>query len=318
MLKQQSDKAGRWLAVFALSAFLLGFAGCADKPVSNDNAAANSNSAASATPAPSPSAVESPSTAANANSSATAAANPNTDASPAGNSNANAKPSPAHAEAVSFREPERYSETATISVQMTGNESGGSLPSLQYDFAKSGADRRAAFVLPAMGEVVYLEHAGQKYAIFPSRKQYVELNQETLGVQLPNLTLMSPGGEVDRLRSRAPFDKVGAETVNGRQATKYHFAGQVDSRTQAGMVQAEGTVDLDDGTGLPLRSEITAKTANGATAKILLDTRNIQVNPPASLFETPAEYKKVPPEELEQQVRNFLGYVQILARMLQK
>jgi hypothetical protein len=317
MLNQQSDKSGRWLAVFAVSAFLLGFAGCVDKPVSNDNAAANSNSAGAATPAPSPSAGESPSTAANANSSATAAANPNTDAA-VGNSNANAKPSAAHAAAVSVREPERYSETATISVQMTGNESGGSLPSLQYDFAKSGADRRAAFVLPAIGEVVYLEHAGQKYAIFPSRKQYVELNQETLGVQLPNLTLMSPGVAVDRLRSRAPFDKVGAETVNGRQATKYHFAGQVDSRTQAGTVQAEGTVDLDDGTGLPLRSEITAKTANGATAKILLDTRNLQVNPPASLFETPAEYKKVPPEELKQQVRNFLSYVQILARMLQK
>src|SRR5215472_11829800 len=125
------------LLVAVLALLALSLAACVEKPAAlNDNSSANSNAGASASPSPAPSeAAGDSATIGNAN--ASTPGNTNTSVSTA---NSNAKPPAIVKAAAVAREPERYSETATISIQMTGNDSGGSLPSLQYDFAKSGAD----------------------------------------------------------------------------------------------------------------------------------------------------------------------------------
>src|SRR2546425_12847012 len=120
--------------------------------------------------------------------------NPNVAAS------ANANPAPTAT--LEPREPERYSVMTTITVQPTGNAPQTNIPPLQFSFARMDTDRRVSFKLPdPVGEVVYLEKSPLKYLIFPSRNQYVEIDQNELGFQLGDV--MSPSSAIARLKERA-------------------------------------------------------------------------------------------------------------------
>lgn len=230
------------------------------------------------------------------------------------NSNANSNSSTTGA-ALTTTEPERYSTTMTISGTGTFNQRQGSMPPLQFDFAKMGTDRRWSFKLPApVGEVIYLEKAGLKYLIIPARNQYVEMSPEQLGFQLGNL--MTPITMIDQLKARTQHENLGTETVDGRAAVKYRFAGARDTRTQAGTVQADSFVWVDQSTGLPIRSDINISTTSGETARIATETRDIQLNPDPAQFDVPAGMRKVTGEELKQQVQGFIQAIQFFVQMM--
>ncbi|HWP42619.1 MAG TPA: hypothetical protein VNO14_05250, partial [Blastocatellia bacterium] len=115
-----------------------------------------------------------------------------------GNANANSSMASADAGSLEAREPQNYSTTMTISGQWSGGQRQGDIPTLQFDFARMGNDRRWSFNLPQpVGEVVFLEKEGLKYLIIPSRNQYVELRPEELGFDLGRL--MTPVTVIERL-----------------------------------------------------------------------------------------------------------------------
>jgi hypothetical protein len=241
---------------------------------------------------------------------ATSNANMGTGANPA------AAPQPAAPVALEAREPERYSVTTTITVQPTGNAPRGNVPPLQFTFARVGTDnRRVSFKLPEpVGEVVYLEKGPQKYLVFPTRKQYVDLDPEELGFRLGNL--MSPVSVIKRLKERAKYESMGTELVNGRTAVKYRFSGATDTHTKAGTVQADSLIYVDQETGLPLRSEIETASTSGAGARIVTETGSLELSPDPTLFEIPPGMKQVSSTELKQQVQGFVSTIRVLAGYL--
>ena len=244
-------------------------------------------------------------------------ANLNANASPVANVNANTSAAPAGTGALEAREPERYSATTIITIQPTGNSPQTNIPPLQFAYAKMGADRRLSFKLPEpAGEVVYLEKSPLKYLIFPSRNQYVELDPNELGFQLGNL--MSPASELERLKERTQYERLGTETVNGRAAVKYRFTGAADTHTKAGTAQADSIVYVDEETGLPLRSEIDAASSSGAGMRIVTATDSLQLNPDTALFEVPTQMKKVTSAELKQQVQGFVNGMRAFAVYLRQ
>ena len=215
------------------------------------------------------------------------------------------------------REPERYSTTMTLTGQYTGGQRQGNIPTLQFDFARMDNDRRWSFNLPQpAGQVVYLEKGAQKYLLIPSQNQYVELRPEELGIQIGNV--MTPAAVIENLKSRGQHESLGTEPVNGRTAVKYRFTGAADTRTQAGTVQTDSIVYVDQQTGLPLRSEMNTSTTSGATARIVTETRDIQLNPDPALFEIPANLRKVTTEELKQQVRGFIDGLRLFADIMRQ
>jgi hypothetical protein len=204
----------------------------------------------------------------------------------------------------------------TVTARGTINNQQRSTPELQFEFSRLGNDKRWAFNLPSIGEVTYLEKAGLKYLIIPSRSQYVELRPEELGFNLPEL--MTPSAAIEQLKSRTQYETLSTETINGRTATKYRFAGAANTGTQAGTVQADSFVYVDQDTGLPLRSEINTSASSGANAEIVTETRDIQLNPDPSLFEVPAGLRKVTTQEMKQQVQNFVSAVRIFAEFMRQ
>lgn len=240
-------------------------------------------------------------------------ANLNANASVAVNANSNT--STPTAGAFTTREPENYSATMTVSAQgEASNRQGGG--SVQVDFAKLGADRRWAFQLQQVGPVTYLEKSGLRYLILPSRNQYVEISPNDLGFNLGNL--MTPATMVEQLKSRTQYETLGTETINGRTATKYRFAGSADTRTQAGTAQTDSIVYVDQETGLPLRSEVNIVMSSGANARIATETSKIDLSPQPSLFEVPAGLNKVTTEQLKQQVQNFVQTLQIFLTVMRQ
>lgn len=241
--------------------------------------------------------------------------NLNSNSSPAAAANSNAAPSTAAsstAPALEAREPESYSVGTTITVQPTGNSPQANIPPLRFTFARAGTDRRVSFILPApVGEVVYLEKPTLKYLIFPSKNQYVELDSSELGFPLGQM--MSPVSAIERLKERTHYETLGTETVNGRAATKYKFSGAVDTRTKAGVAQADSLLYVDQETGLPVRSEIDTTSSSGAGAKVIVATESLKLTADPTLFEVPTAMKKVSSAELKQQVQGFVTAVRAVA-----
>ncbi|HSB10290.1 MAG TPA: hypothetical protein VLM38_12455 [Blastocatellia bacterium] len=237
------------------------------------------------------------------------------------NTNESVSPSapvqPAPTAVIEAREPDAYSVVTTINVQPTGNAPQTSIPPLQFRFARLGTDRRLSFNLPEpVGEVIYIEKSPLKYLIFPSRNQYVELDPNELGFQLGEL--MSPASVIARLKERGRYETMGTETINGRVAIKYRFAGSADTHTKAGTAQADSIVYVDQQTGVPLRSEIETTTSSGAGARIVTSADELKFTADNSMFEIPNGMKKVTSTELKQQVQSFMGAMRAVAGYLRQ
>jgi hypothetical protein len=238
-----------------------------------------------------------PATNTNANANLTASTN----SAPA---NVNANVSTAPTTSIAAREPEQYRATLVLSAETEGGQKTIGIPTLSAEVARSGADRRVSFKLPDGSDLIYLEKAGVHIVIAPARKQYAELTPEATGFQIHKL--MTPGQLVSRLENLKGVERVGEETITGRTADKYRYATSRKTGTQAGEVSAEAFVFVDKETGLPLRAELFTEASGDVQgvkgARIVAEMRDINTTVDSSLFEVPAGYTKVPPEQVKQQI----------------
>jgi hypothetical protein len=218
-------------------------------------------------------------------------------------SNANTGTTTMTGTTIDTREPDQYSATITLKLEVTGNQN-ISTPPLTANFARSGANRRVSFKVPGGDEVVYLDRADKRYVILPNRKQYAELNAQSTGFEIP--TVMTPAQIINQVKSASGCEQAGEEQFGGRSATKYRCAAAARTGTQAGDVKAESFIYVDKDTGLPLHSEsVVSSSANvgGASAvKIVTEMSNIQTNAASTMFDEPAGMSKVDPAQVRSQV----------------
>ncbi len=218
--------------------------------------------------------------------------------------NTNANVATTTTASIATREPETYRATLVFSAETEGGEKTIGIPTLSAEVARRGTDRRVWFKLPDGSDLIYLEKGGLHTVIAPSRKQYAELTPEATGIQLQKL--MTPGQLAARLGNLKGVERVGEETLNGRTSEKYRYANTTNTNTQAGSVSTEAFVYVDKDTGLPLRAELFAEASGDVKgvkgAKIVAEMRDISTTVDSTLFEVPAGYSKVPPEQVRQQI----------------
>jgi hypothetical protein len=207
---------------------------------------------------------------------------------------------------VDVKDPDRFGLSMTISAQEINNEP-SSMPTLQFGFTKFDADRRWTFSLPApLGQVVYLEKSGLMYLILTDRKQYVELNSNDLGLQMGRA--MTPSAIANQLKDRARAEALGVELVNGRSARKFRL--KSESQTQ------DGAIYVDIETGLPVRAEVNTTPASGKPLRIIVEGREVQLNPDRAIFDVPAGMKKVSTQEAKQAIDMFAGILKSFSDVL--
>lgn len=193
-------------------------------------------------------------------------------------------------------EPERY----FVNITATLESNSASAQSLSFTFAKLGADRRWTFhVTPT--PITYLEKSGLKYLVVPTLAKYAEIMPGESGFQPSEL--MTPNFAWARLKSR-PAEKLGVEPVNGRTAVRYSFGSAV-----TGADKSEYLL-VDQETGLAIRSElnpVSEKEARGN--RLIVDARDLQLNPDSRQFDVPEGMKKVTAEQLRPQIKTLIETV---------
>jgi hypothetical protein len=226
-----------------------------------------------------------------------------------GNAHAMSRTADSQSSTIDIREPERYSAAMTISVQ-GAVEAPAPMATQQFSFAKFEADRRWAFVFPPpLGQIEYLEKSGLKYLVLFERKQYVELAPDTLGFQLGNA--LTPAAVVEHLNSRPQYEQLGLEPVNGRTTVKYRLTSAGEASTQT-----DGVIFVDQETGLPLRCELNTAPPGGTKTRVIVEARDVQLNPDRLQFDVPAGMKKITPQEAKQQIEGFASAVGYFAEIL--
>ncbi|MGH9883759.1 MAG: hypothetical protein ACRD6N_20235 [Pyrinomonadaceae bacterium] len=278
-----SAKPTIFICLLALAAFIVSSTGC--QPAANTNTNTNANLTA------------------NTNSIAT---------------NANANTSTVTTAGIAAREPDTYRATLVFSAVTEGGEKTIGIPTLSAEVARRGADRRVSFKLPDGSDLIYLEKSGLHVVILPGRRQYAELTPEATGFQLGKL--MTPGQLVSRLENLKGVERVGEETVGGRTADKYRYARTTDTKTEAGTVSTEAFIYVDKETGLPLRSELFSEASGNVQgvkgATIVAEMRDITTTVDNSSFEVPSDYKKVPPQQVRQQINALTNAAAALLKTL--
>lgn len=212
---------------------------------------------------------------------------------------------------IEAREPEQYQAQVTLKLETGGNEKSASFPPLTAQVARSGNDKKMEFSLPNGEKLIYLSRGGQQFVISPQRKQYAELNKESLGMDVRQM--MTPEQMVKQVKNLKGVERVGEEKLGDRDVIKYRYNAKTETKSQAGNVATDAVVLVDKETGLPLRSETFLESQGGAVNgmnRLLLVTEmsKLQMNADASLFAEPTDFKKVAPEEVR-------GQIDMLVRM---
>ena len=211
---------------------------------------------------------------------------------------------------IGIKVPERYSVAMTISNQENASDARiEMLPQQQLGFVKLGADRRWAFVFPApLGQIVYLEKSGLKYLVLFERKQYAEVTPNAFGFELGNV--LTPHSIAEHLKT-GQYEKLGLEPINGRTAIKYRVTGADGASTQT-----RGVIFVDQETGLPLRSELNATAPSGAKSRVIVEVRDVQLNPDTAQFDVPAGMKKITPQEARPHIESFASALRTFADII--
>ena len=188
------------------------------------------------------------------------------------------------------KEPERYQATRVVT--SNGDAGGGESRTL---IARDGDRRREEYVEGAGERVAYLQLPEGSYVLVPAKKLYAELKTEAGnnggGAHAPSLPPdFSPERLLNEARPETLYERLGEENLNGRATVKY----RVTVRGQKnGTVTSESLVWVDEGFGMPIKTETTA-----AGSRITTELRDIKETVDAGLLELPPDYKRVAPAEL--------------------
>ena len=218
---------------------------------------------------------------------------------------------------VDAREPEQYQATVKLSFETMGSGAQqASIPNLGANVARQGDDRVMAFTV-ANEKFIFLDKSGKNYLILPNRKQYAELDEQSLGFEVRRM--MMPEEIVQHARSVPGMRFVGEETQDGRQVLKYAYQAQANTNTNVGTVATESYMIVDKDTGLPLRTETVSRSESGGNVqgvsgvRIVTEMTNIKTTPDPTLFNLPTDYAKIDPETVKASVNAIFQVVSALA-----
>lgn len=210
--------------------------------------------------------------------------------------------------AMETREPSEYQADVTLKFEAVGDQKSTLPAALMAKVARQGENRRMEFTLPGNQNVVYIDTPERNVLILPNRKQFANINRESVGFDVRRMLM--PEEIVRQLQNVQGVQRAGEEQLNGRTVIRYNYGSTTNTQTQAGQVATESYFLIDKETGLPLRSESVSQSQAGNVqgftgARMVTEMSNIQTNVNSDLFNVPTDYQEVE----EQQIRNQVNMV---------
>ena len=195
------------------------------------------------------------------------------------------------------REPARYHAVRTI----TSFESGSEKPRVSKTvITRDGPRRREEYESINGEKIIYLQTSAGAFILAPSAK--------VMAAQGPAAAGLADSVEVDSSADRllneisleTRYQKLGSETLNGRQATKYRVFNT--SQTTGTGPAPETLIWIDDALAMPVRWE-TRGTSNGGQLQTTMELTEISLSSEPQSFELPTDYRKVELPELLSLIR---------------
>lgn len=247
-------------------------------------------------------------------------ANANVNRSSANTANANMAVASAVTESA---EPTEYQATVTVRLETIGEQQKMTMPTLTANVARSGNDRRMQFTMPAGGRVVYLDRAGTNYLVLPEKKQYAELNRDSLGFDVRRMLM--PEQIIQHVKNVQGVERVGEEKYNGRDVIKYKYAAVANTQSRVGQVATESFLLVDKATGLPLRSETVSQSQTGGNVqgfsglRVVTEITEVKTETSPELFAEPTEFQKIESDQVRSLVDLIFNSIAgFLAQMMKQ
>ena len=205
----------------------------------------------------------------------------------------------------STREPERYQAIRLVTVGASSSNSTTSPPNQASKvlIARDGAKRREEYISPANEHIIYLEIPAGRFVLLPASKLYADLaaTQNEAGVTDPvdESAVVSTDELLNEAHHAAKYQTLGTEIIDGRTTTKYRVTtAKASSETNT---KPETLVWIDEGLGMPVRSETTY--GGEGSAKAIMELKDVRLEVDQRLFEIPGDYKKVGARLVQERIR---------------
>lgn len=189
------------------------------------------------------------------------------------------------------KEPERYRATRTITTL-----SNADIEEITKNLIARDGELRREETDAGGQRVVYLNLAEGRFVLLPEEKVFADAT---------NVEHHESGEESesspDRLLHTEPisttYQRLGAETLNGRNTQKYRVV--VNSSSGVNVSGSESVVWIDEVLQMPIKSEM--KTADGA--RWMMELTDIVLEVDSGVFRIPEDYKKIAFSELRSRLK---------------
>lgn len=192
------------------------------------------------------------------------------------------------------REPERYRATRTIS----SVDANGKTTVTKTWIARDGELRRDESENAAQ-RVVHLVLPEGRFVLLPEEKLFADV--ASAGEAQTSSDDEESDSSPDRLLHTEPintqYQRVGAETIGGRNAQKYRVV--VNSAPGTNVSLSETVIWIDETLHMPIKSE----TSSSDGARSVMELSEITLDVDRSLFQIPDDYKKIAFSELQKHLK---------------
>ena len=200
------------------------------------------------------------------------------------------------------REPESYQATRVITFTEAGPEQidvAAPQRVIRIMLARFGEHRREEYEAEALGTIVYLENVSGRFVLLPQAKLYSDANDAdtagALAIVRSQAETISPDLLLNSPRSLIQYQKLEADLIDGRVATKYRVT--VNSADKS-----ENFIWVDEQLGMPVASRYTSTNANRST-RVSIELKDIRTEVDPRIFVLPPDYRQVAASQLFTMVR---------------
>ncbi len=139
------------------------------------------------------------------------------------------------------------------------------------------------------GRLIFLNLPEGTFVLLPDEKLYADSGGETGATEDDEIT---PEKLLHDETASTSYQKLGAESIAGRNTNKYRIV--VNSSNAANVTPSETLIWIDEALGMPVRSE----TRSSDGTRITMELSEIALDVDKSVFQIPADYRKVTLVEL--------------------
>lgn len=198
----------------------------------------------------------------------------------------------------STKEPDRYQATRTITANETdANGNVNKTRTSSVLIARDGLQRREEYEAGTLGTIVYLETDAGRFVLLPRAKIYANESERRTeagsGQPAVEPEVLSPDYLLNESRISVQYERLGAEPIAGRTATKYRIT--TDSNS-------EMFIWVDESLGMPIASQ-SISIEGDVSKRVSMELRDIRTAVEPNLFALPDGYQQVDASQVRKMIR---------------